>query len=157
MAQPQLELRLPEDYIGQPSRLYRNLGGRKWRDVTKESGLAIDPRETKTLGVAVLDYDGDGHPDLYFVNDRVSNRLFRNKGDGTFEETTSETGAGVLGPRARAGMGVAVGDPFDSGRPSLFVTNFGAEPDEPLPQRRRGPLRRRLGGIRGRARSGSGT
>ncbi len=128
VAQPQLELRLPEDYIGQPSHLYRNLGGRKWRDVTKEAGLAIDPRETKALGVAVLDYDGDGHPDLYFVNDRVSNRLFRNKGDGTFEETTSETGAGVLGPRARAGMGVAVGDPFDSGRPSLVVTNFGGEP-----------------------------
>ena len=127
--QSQFELRVPEDYVGQPSHLFHNEGGRKWRDVTRSAGLAIDPRQTKTLGVAVLDYDGDGRPDLYFVNDRVGNRLFRNRGDGTFEETTAETGAGVLGDHARAGMGVAVGDPFGDGWPSLFVTNFGAEPN----------------------------
>ena len=128
-SQPQFQLRVPEDYVGQPSRLYRNLGGRKFRDVTREAGLAMDPRETKTLGVAALDYDGDGRTDLYFVNDRAGNRLFRNAGGGRFEETTAETGAGVLGDHARAGMGVAVGDPFGSGRPSLFVTNFGGEPN----------------------------
>jgi enediyne biosynthesis protein E4 len=66
---------------------------------------------------------------MYFVNDRVGNRLFHNRGDGTFEETTAETGAGVLGDRARAGMGVAVGDPWGAGRPGLFVTNFGGEPN----------------------------
>ena len=128
-AQPPLELRVPEDYLGQPSHLFCNEGGRKFRDVTKEAGLAIAPAETKTLGIAVLDYDGDGWPDLYFVNDRVSNRLFRNRGGGTFEEVTAETGAGSLGERPRAGMGVAVGDPFGDGRDSLFVTNFGAEPN----------------------------
>ncbi len=128
-AQPQLELRVPEDYVGQPSHLFRNEGGRRFRDVTRESGLDVDPRETKTLGVAVVDYDGDGLPDLFFVNDRVSNRLFRNRGGGRFEETTAEAGAGVLGDHPRAGMGIAVGDPFGSGRPSLFVTNFGGEPD----------------------------
>jgi hypothetical protein len=128
-AQPLFELRVPEDYVGQPSHLYRNLGGRKFRDVTEAAGLAVPPRETKTLGIAVLDYDADGRDDLYFVNDRAGNRLFRNRGDGTFEETTAETGAGVLGDSARAGMGVAVGDPFGDGRDSLFVTNFGAEPN----------------------------
>ena len=46
-----------------------------------------------------------------------------------FEEMTAETGAGVLGDQPRAGMGVAVGDPFGDGRDSLFVTNFGAEPN----------------------------
>jgi len=127
VAQTQFELRVPEDYQGQPSHLFRNEGGRKFRDVTAEAGLAIPPVETKTLSIAVLDYDGDGHLDLYFVNDRVSNRLFRNRGDGRFEEVTRETGAGVLGERPRAGMGVAVGDPFGNGRDSLFVTNFGAE------------------------------
>ena len=128
-SQTQFELRVPEDYVGQPSHLYRNLGGRKFVDVTREAGLSMDPRGTKTLGVAALDYDGDGLPDLFFANDRVSNRLFRNVGGGRFEETTAETGAGVLGDHARAGMGIAVGDPFGSGRPSVFVTNFGGEPN----------------------------
>ena len=128
-SQPQFELRVPEDYVGQPSHLFRNLGNRRFADVTKQAGLAVNPIETKTLGVAVVDYDGDGRPDLYFVNDRVSNRLFRNRGDGTFEETTAETGAGVLGDHARAGMGVAIGDPTGDGRPSIFVTNFGGEPN----------------------------
>ncbi len=127
-AQPQFQLRVPEDYVGQPSHLFRNLGGRKFEDVTKKAGLAVPPADTKTLGAAVLDYDGDGLDDLYFVNDRVGNRLFRNRGDGTFEETTAETGAGVLGDHPRAGMGAAVGDPFGDGRDSLVVTNFGAEP-----------------------------
>jgi hypothetical protein len=128
-AQPQFELRVPEDYQGQPSRLYRNDGKLKFRDVTREAGLALPPAETKTLGVAVLDYDSDGKPDLYFVNDRMTNRLFRNRGDTTFEETTAETGAGALGEQPRAGMGVAVGDPDGSGTLDLFVTNFGGEPN----------------------------
>ena len=128
-AQPQFELRVPEDYLGQPSHLFRNEGNRRFTDVTKQAGLAINPTDTKTLGVAALDYDGDGRPDLYFANDRVGNRLFRNRGDGTFEETTAEAGAGVLGERARAGMGIAVGDPSGDGRPAVFVTNFGGEPN----------------------------
>ena len=127
--QPQFELRVPEDYVGQPSHLFHNDGNRHFTDVTKPAGLAMDPLQTKTLGVAVLDYDGDGRPDLYFVNDRARNRLFHNRGDGTFEEVTDETGAGALGDQPRAGMGVAVGDPFGDGRPSLFVTNFGGEPN----------------------------
>jgi hypothetical protein len=128
-AQPQLQLRVPEDYAGQPSHLFRNEGGRKFRDVTKSAGLEVPPAEMKTLSIAALDYDGDGAEDLYFVNDRVGNRLFHNRKDGTFEEVTAETGAGILGEHPRAGMGVAVGDPFGDGRDSLFVTNFGAEPN----------------------------
>jgi enediyne biosynthesis protein E4 len=127
--QPLFQLRVPEDYVGQPSHLFHNDGQRHFTDATRAAGLSMDPRDTKTLSIAVLDYDGDGHPDLYFVNDRVSNRLFHNRGDGTFEEVTAETGAGVLGDHPRAGMGVAVGDPFGEGRPSLVVTNFGAEPN----------------------------
>jgi hypothetical protein len=126
-AQLGFELRVPEDYAGQPSRLYRNLGARQFRDVTAEAGLALAPAETKTLGIAVLDYDADARPDLYVVNDRLSNRLFRNAGGGRFEEVTAETGAGVLGDQPRAGMGVAVGDPFGQQADSLFVTNFGGE------------------------------
>ncbi len=127
-SQPQFELRVPEDYVGQPSHLFRNDGGR-FTNVTKEAGLSMPVADTKTLGVAVLDYNGDRRPDLYFVNDRTSNRLFRNRGDGSFEETTAESGAGALGSQARAGMGVAVGDADGDGTTDLFVTNFGGEPN----------------------------
>jgi enediyne biosynthesis protein E4 len=129
LAQPQFELRVPDDYAGQPSHLFRNDGNGRFSDATAAAGLAMPPADTKTLGVAVLDYDGDGRPDLYFVNDRVSNRLFRNRGDGTFEETTAEAGAGAFGAQPRAGMGVAVGDPDGDGATDLFVTNFGGEPN----------------------------
>ncbi|HZI67760.1 MAG TPA: CRTAC1 family protein, partial [Thermoanaerobaculia bacterium] len=128
-AQPLFQLRVPEDYVGQPSRLYRNDGNRRFVDVTASAGLALPPSETKTMGVAAFDYDSDGRTDLYFVNDRASNRLFRNRGDGSFEETTAEAGAGVLGAGPRAGMGVAVGDADGDGATDLFVTNFGAEPN----------------------------
>ena len=128
-AQPQFELRVPEDYVGQPSHLFRNEGNGRFVDVTADAGLSLPPAETKTLGVAALDYDSDGRTDLFFVNDRASNRLFRNRGDGSFEETTAEAGAGVLGPGPRAGMGVAVGDADGDGTIDLFVTNFGAEPN----------------------------
>jgi hypothetical protein len=57
----------------------------------------------------------------------VSNRLYRNLGAGKFEDVTEQTGAGSRGKRALAGMGIAVGDPFQSGRPSLYVTNFSGE------------------------------
>ena len=127
-SQPQFELRVPEDYVGQPSHLFRNDGGR-FTDVTKAAGLSMPVADTKTLGAAVLDYDADGRPDLYFVNDRTSNRLFRNRGDGSFEETTAEAGAGALGPQPRAGMGVAAGDADGDGTTDLFVTNFGGEPN----------------------------
>lgn len=128
-SQPQFELRVPEDYVGQPSHLFRNEGNNRFVDVTASAGLVVPPAETKTLGVAALDYDSDGRTDLYFVNDRASNRLFRNRGDGSFEETTAESGAGVLGATPRAGMGVAVGDADGDGATDLFVTNFGAEPN----------------------------
>lgn len=128
-AQPQFELRVPDDYMGQPSHLFQNDGRGHFTDVTARAGLALPPAETKTLGVAVLDYDADGKPDLYFVNDRMSNRLFRNRGDGTFEETTAEAGAGALETQPRAGMGIAVGDADGDGATDLFVTNFGGEPN----------------------------
>ncbi len=81
-------------------------------------------------GVAIFDYDGDGYADLYFVNGadmpslrktgpQFSNRLFRNNHDLTFTDVTAK--AGVAG--AGYGMGVAVGDYDNDGRPDLFVTN----------------------------------
>src|ERR1017187_5316402 len=81
-------------------------------------------------GVAIFDFDGDGYADLYFVNGadmpslqktgpQYQNRLFRNNHDLTFTDVTGK--AGVAG--AGYGMGVAVGDYDNDGRPDLFVTN----------------------------------
>ena len=80
-------------------------------------------------GAALFDMDGDGDLDLYLVqsgslSDRSAgggNQLFRNRGDGTFENVTSESGAGVRG----YGMGVAAGDFDNDGAIDLYVTNFG--------------------------------
>jgi enediyne biosynthesis protein E4 len=86
--------------------------------------------ETMTGGVALLDYDGDGYLDIFLVNGAAIpslvkespaywNRLFRNNRDGTFTDVTDK--AGVRG--AGYGMGVAVGDYDNDGRPDLFVAN----------------------------------
>src|SRR5882672_7157916 len=76
----------------------------------------------------MLDYDGDGRMDLFVANDTQPNRLYRNKGDGTFQDVA--LGAGVAFSEAgvaRAGMGVDAADYDGSGRPSLIIGNFSNE------------------------------
>jgi hypothetical protein len=91
--------------------------------VTKKAGLG-DPT-SKTLGVAVLDYDGDGWPDLLLSNDTQPNKLYRNNGDGTFTEKAVLAGVAFSEDGvARAGMGVDASDYDRSGHPSLLITNF---------------------------------
>jgi tetratricopeptide (TPR) repeat protein len=92
--------------------------------------------ETIGGGVAVLDYDGDGWMDLYLVQGGAyppppepiaaepGDRLFRNRGDGTFEDATERAGIGRIGHGY--GFGVASGDYDNDGRPDLFVTRFGS-------------------------------
>jgi len=113
----------PESYKGTPSRLYRNLGGGRFEDVTEKAGLN-DPN-SKSLGVAVVDYNGDGWPDLFVANDTQPNKLYRNLGDGRFQEEGLAAGVafGEDGV-ARGAMGVDAADYDRSGRPALVVGNF---------------------------------
>ena len=116
----------PESYKGQSATLYRNRGDGAFEDVTKRAGLYDD--SSKALGVAMLDFDGDGRMDLFVANDTQPNRLYRNKGDGAFVDVALNAGvafseAGV----ARAGMGVDAADYDGSGRPSLVIGNFSNE------------------------------
>jgi enediyne biosynthesis protein E4 len=116
----------PESYKGQSSTLYRNKGDGTFENVTKQAGV-FDPT-SKALGVALLDYNADGLPDLFVANDTQPNRLYQNKGNGTFADVGMTAGvafneAGV----ARAGMGVDAADYDGSGRPSLVIGNFSNE------------------------------
>ena len=76
--------------------LYRNLGTGKFRDVTSESGILRDQRGGKpaarAMGVAISDMDDDGWPDIAVANDEGPEFLFRNLGDGTFQDVALEVG-----------------------------------------------------------------
>jgi hypothetical protein len=113
----------PESYKGLPSRLYRNLGGGKFADVSESSGIAIP--NSKALGIAVLDYDNDGWPDLFVANDTQPNQLFHNLRNGTFKDEGLSAGVafGEDGV-ARGAMGVDAADYDRSGRLHLAVGNF---------------------------------
>jgi len=113
----------PESYKGTPARLWHNLGGGKFEDATQKAGLN-DPT-SKSLGVAILDYNGDGWPDILLANDTQPNKLYLNKQNGTFEEKAVAAGIAFSEDGvARAGMGVDAADYDRSGHPSLIITNF---------------------------------
>jgi hypothetical protein len=142
--------RLPADqteYHATPISAQQNAPQPTFTDVTKQSGIVFehclgDDKITSILeatgsGCAFLDYDGDGLMDIYAVNGRylegysdpespfksvqTTSHLFRNKGDGTFEDVTEKARVAAAG----YGMGVAVGDYDNDGWPDIYVTNFG--------------------------------
>jgi hypothetical protein len=116
----------PEAYRGETCWLFNNLGNGKFEDVTPTSG--IFDSSSKSLGVALLDYDEDGWPDLLVANDTQPNKLYRNQRNGTFKDVGVEAGIAFSAEgKARAGMGVDVADFNNSGRPGLAITNFDNE------------------------------
>ncbi|MBM3791487.1 MAG: VCBS repeat-containing protein, partial [Acidobacteria bacterium] len=76
---------------GDTNALYRNNGNGTFSDVTSRSGL-LEPRGTRTIGVCAGDYDRDGWPDLFVSGYMTLNRLYRNRGNGTFEEVANRAG-----------------------------------------------------------------
>jgi enediyne biosynthesis protein E4 len=113
----------PESYRGVSPRLWHNRGDGTFEDVTRKAGL-YDPT-SKGLGVAILDYDQDGWPDILISNDTQPNKLYRNNGNGTFTEKGTLAGVAFSEEGvARAGMGVDAADYDRSGYPSIVVSNF---------------------------------
>jgi hypothetical protein len=116
----------PEAYRGETCWLFRNRGNGTFEDVTATSG--IFDSSSKSLGVAMLDYDRDGWPDLLVTNDTQPNKLYRNQRNGTFKDAAVEAGIAFSAEgRARAGMGVDVADFDNSGYAGVAITNFDNE------------------------------
>ena len=116
----------PEAYRGDTCWLYHNRGDGKFEDVTASSG--VFDSSSKSLGVAMLDYDQDGWPDLLVANDTQPNKLYRNLHNGKFKDVAVEAGlAFSTEGKARAGMGVDVADFENSGKPGIVITNFDNE------------------------------
>jgi hypothetical protein len=116
----------PEAYHGETCWLFRNRGNGTFEDVTARSG--IFDSTSKSLGVAMLDTDRDGWPDLVVANDTQPNKLYRNLHNGTFEEVGVRAGVAFSEDgKARAGMGVDAGDFDNSGSEGLAITNFDNE------------------------------
>jgi hypothetical protein len=116
----------PEAYRGETCWLFHNRGNGTFEDVTAGSG--IFDSSSKSLGVALLDYDHDGWPDLFVANDTQPNKLYRNNRNGTFQDVAVEAGIAFSAEgKARAGMGVDVGDLDNSGATNVAITNFDDE------------------------------
>lgn len=113
----------PESYKGASLRLWHNLGHGKFEDASAKAGLY--DANSKGLGVAVLDYNQDGWPDLLLANDTQPNKLYLNNRNGTFSERGTTAGIAFSEDGlARSGMGVDAADYDRSGRPSIIITNF---------------------------------
>ena len=113
----------PEAYKGVGPTLFHNKGNGTFEDVTKKAGLADNT--SKSLGVALLDFDDDGWLDLFVANDTQPNKLYRNNHNGTFTESAFTAGVGLSeAGKARAGMGVDTTDFDGSGREGLIIGNF---------------------------------
>ena len=113
----------PQAYKGQSSSLFHNRGDGTFENATRRAGL-YDPT-SKSLGVALLDYDNDGWMDLFVSNDTEPNKLYHNNHNGTFNDVAVAAGVayGEAGT-ARAGMGTDAADYDNSGRQSLVLGNF---------------------------------
>jgi hypothetical protein len=116
----------PEAYRGETCWLFRNRGDGRFEDVTVKAGLF--DTSSKSLGVTMLDVNGDGHIDLFVANDTQPNKLYRNLGNGRFREDGVASGVAFNEDgKARAGMGTDAADYNRSGAPSIAVTNFNNE------------------------------
>ncbi len=113
----------PESYKGASARLWHNLGNGKFEDATQKAKF-YDP-DSKSLGIAILDYNNDGWPDILLANDTQPNKLYENQKNGTFAEKGVSAGIGFSEDGvARAGMGVDAADYDRSGHASIIITNF---------------------------------
>lgn len=132
----QREVCPPKTFEGLPDTLYFGLGDGTFRDGSQEAGLMPfgKPPEIsmfdsdKGLGVLLADVDLDGDLDIYVANDTVPKFLYRNRGNGTFDEVGGQCGAALSDSATPDGsMGLDIGDFNNDGLPDLWVANYERE------------------------------
>ena len=116
----------PKYFEGLPNTLYRNRRDGTFEDVSKEAG--IYDHVGRGMSVAFADYNNDGFTDVFVTNDNLPNFLFRNRGDGTFEEVALEAGVALTNNGAPiASMGVDFRDFNNDGLCDISVTALAGE------------------------------
>ncbi len=114
----------PRGLPGERDYLFRNNGDGTFTEVAEAAGV-LDPEGYYGFAAAWADLDDDGWLDLMVANDSTPNHLYRNRGDGTFEDLSYASGFALNEyGREQACMGIAVGDYDGDGRLDLYVTNF---------------------------------
>jgi hypothetical protein len=102
--------------------VFHNDGNGHFTDISAKSGIC---KPGKGLGIAIADYDRDGHIDVFVANDSWPEFLYHNRGDGTFEEVALEAGVSYdADGRTYAGMGVDFTDYNNDGLPDLVVDDL---------------------------------
>jgi hypothetical protein len=115
----------PDGYRPIAPLVYHNDGNGHFTEISRKVGLA---EPGKGLGIALADYDRDGHLDIFVANDSMPEFLYHNKGDGTFEEVALRSGVAVDGQgHTYAGMGVDFADYNNDGLPDLVVTALASQ------------------------------
>ena len=116
----------PDNFKGVSNALYRQKADGTFEDVSQAARIT-DP-EGKGLGVAFADFDNDGWTDIVVANDSVRQSLYRNLGDGTFEDIALPSGVGYdENGKTYAGMGIDAADFDEDGRPDIFITALSNE------------------------------
>jgi len=114
----------PRGLKGAGDTLFHNNGDGTFADVSKSAGVT-DPNGYYGLGVIWADFNNTGRPDIYITNDSTPKFLYKNLGNGKFEEIGYESGTALSNNGSeQASMGIAIGDYNHTGRPSLWVSNF---------------------------------
>lgn len=116
----------PDNFKGATNLLFHQRADGTFEDASKEAKIS-DPNG-KGLGVVFADFDADGWTDIFVANDSVRQSLYRNRGDGTFEDVALMAGAGYdENGKTFAGMGVDAGDYDNDGHMDVFITALSNE------------------------------